>query len=594
MPSIVSGNCPSPAVALALALAAAAIAEPLAAEDPKPVFVDRAADLGVDFTHANGMTDKLYFAEHMGGAVALLDIDGDGDLDLYLGQGHPLAPPGNAGVSPASGNASDSILRDRLYRNDLDSDGLRFTDITAESGLDARGYAMGVTAGDIDNDGDPDLYILNLGPNELWRNESGPGAARFTNITQGSTADPRWSAAASFFDFDADGLLDLFVGNYVEFRVAIHKQCASAEGVLDYCGPKAYRAEANRVLRNRGSGVFEDWTARLGLADLARPTLGTIASDFDGDGLIDIYVANDQEANALLLNRDGATFVDDAVMAGTSVSASGQPQASMGVLAEDFNGDGLVDLFMTHLRRETNTLYLNLGDGIWDDVTRASGLGRPSFSYTGFGTAALDYDLDGELDIYVANGAVKRIEEQFRAGESLPLRQTDQLFRGLGNGRFEEILDFESPIVSEVSRGLAAGDLDNDGDPDLVVATNNGPARVLVNQLRPASQAWAGVDLRLAGKDESTPGRRALGAWVGVRDAGNDTVRRWRRFHTDGSYAASNDPRIAFVAAGAAPTVVVSWPGGGREVFTPGGLGRYFTLVRGLGEPDAAATGASR
>ena len=249
---------------------------------------------------------------------------------------------------------------------------------------------MGVAVGDIDNDGDPDLYILNLAANELWRNDSTPRGPRFTNISAGSNADDsRWSAAASFFDFDADGLLDLFVGNYVEFRVAIHKQCASAEGVLDYCGPKAYRAEANRVLRNRGGGVFEDWTSRLGLADLARPTLGTIASDFDGNGLIDIYVANDQEANALLLNREGAPFVDDAVMAGTSVSASGQPQASMGVLAEDFNGDGLVDLFMTHLRRETNTLYLNLGDGIWDDVTRTSGLGRPSFSYTGFGTAAL-------------------------------------------------------------------------------------------------------------------------------------------------------------------------------------------------------------
>ncbi len=590
-----SGNCPSPAVALALALALAALAGPLAAEDPKPAFVDRAAELGVDFTHFNGMTGELYFAEHMGGAVALSDFDGDGDLDLYLGQGHPLAPPGNAGVSPASGNASGPILRDRLFRNDLDAGELLFTDITDESGLDARGYAMGVAVGDIDNDGDPDLYILNLAANELWRNDSTPRGPRFTNISAGSNADDsRWSAAASFFDFDADGLLDLFVGNYVEFRVAIHKQCASAEGVLDYCGPKAYRAEANRVLRNRGGGVFEDWTSRLGLADLARPTLGTIASDFDGNGLIDIYVANDQEANALLLNREGAPFVDDAVMAGTSVSASGQPQASMGVLAEDFNGDGLVDLFMTHLRRETNTLYLNLGDGIWDDVTRTSGLGRPSFSYTGFGTAALDYDLDGELDIFVANGAVKRIEEQFRAGESLPLRQTNQLFRGLGNGRFEEILDFERPTVSEVSRGLAAGDLDNDGDRDLVVANNNSPARVLVNELRPASQSWAGVDLRLAAENENTPGHRALGAWVGVRDAGNDAVRSWRRFHTDGSYAAANDPRIAFVAAGVAPTVVVSWPGGGREVFTLSGMGRYFTLVHSLGEPDAATTGASR
>ena len=585
-----SGNRSSLRIALASALAVAATGGSVVAEDSKPVFVDRAAALGVDFKHVNGMSGELYFAEHMGGAVALFDVDGDNDLDLYLGQGHVLAPP-----DKADANAGAQVARDRLFRNDLDAGELRFTDVTQESGLDARGYAMGVAIGDIDNDGDPDLYILNLGANELWRNDSTPGAPRFTDISAGSNAtDPRWSVAASFFDFDNDGLLDLFVGNYVEFRVAIHKQCASAEGVLDYCGPKAYRAEPNRVLKNLGEGVFEDWTSRLGLADLARPTLGALASDFDGDGLMDVYVANDQEANALLLNRDGAAFVDDAMMAGISVSASGQPQASMGVLAEDFNGDGLVDLFMTHLRRETNTLYLNLGDGVWDDVTRTSGLGRPSFSYTGFGTAALDYDLDGELDIYVANGAVKRIEEQFRKGESLPLRQRNQLFRGLGDGGFEEVLDFEGPTMSDVSRGLAAGDLDNDGDRDLIVGNNNGPTRILVNQLRPLAESWTGVDLRLAGPHDGTPGRRALGAWVGMQEAGADTVRRWRRFHTDGSYSAASDPRISLLAPGDSPAIVVSWPDGSREVFRPGEPGRYLTLVRGRGEPTGSKPGASR
>ena len=563
----------------------------VAADDSSPVFVDRAAELGVDFTHLNGMTGQLYFAEHMGSGAAVSDFDGDGDLDLYLGQGHLLAPPDEAaarGDSPAP--------RDRLFRNDLETGELRFTDITAESGLDARGYAMGVAVGDMDNDGDPDLYILNLGANELWRNDSEPGALRFTNITDGSNAaDPRWSAAASFFDFDHDGLLDLFVGNYVEFRVAIHKQCASAEGVLDYCGPKAYQAEANRVLKNLGDGVFEDWTSRLGLSDLKRPTLGVVASDFDGDGFTDIYVANDQHANALLLNQAGASFIDDAAMAGAAVDASGQPQASMGVLAEDFNADGLVDLFMTHLHRETNTLYVNLGDGLWDDATRISGLGRPSFAYTGFGAAVLDYDRDGELDIAVANGAVKRIDEQYRAGEPLPLRQKNQLFRGLGQGRFAETADFESPAVAEVSRALAAGDLDNDGDRDLVIANNNGPVRILLNRNRPESEEWAGVDLRLPRADDggdagdTAPGRRALGAWVEVgrrvESGGGSTTRRWRRFHTDGSYAAANDPRVVVPAADRPPTVVVSWPNGSREAFELPGQGRYFTLVRGRGEP---------
>ena len=586
------GDCPPSAqgtrhtawsIVLALAVASTAAAGLLANEETTPVFVDRAVELGIDFTHDNGMTGELYFAEHMGGSVALLDIDGDGDLDLYLGQGHRLAPPAASG--PTSGNTGDPAIKDRLYRNDLDTGELRFTDITEASGLDARGYAMGVAVGDIDNDGDPDLYVLNLGANELWRNDSEPGEVRFTNISGGSTADPRWSAAASFFDFDADGLLDLFVGNYVEFRVALHKPCTSPQGIRDYCGPNSYPAEANRVLRNRGDGTFEDWTGRLGLSDLKRPTLGTVAADFDGDRQVDIYVANDQTPNSLLLNRAGAALVDDAVMAGTAVSASGQPEASMGVLAEDLNGDGLVDLFMTHLHRETNTLYLNTGDGYWDDTTRTSGLGRPSFTYTGFGTAALDYDLDGVLDIYVANGSAERIEEQFRAGESLPLRQRNQLFRGLGNGRFDEVLNFERPTVSEVSRGLARGDLDNDGDPDLVVTNNNGPARILINESTPSPRRWVGVDLRFPGADGTKPAYRPLGSWVGVLEAGATRPARQRRFHTDGSYASANDPRVLVVTTSAAPTLAVSWPDGERESFRLEDVGRYFTLIRGRGAP---------
>lgn len=576
-----SGNCRSFTIAVARALAVAAMSGPVVAEEPKPVFVDRAAELGVDFTHVNGMSGELYFAENMGGGVALFDIDSDGDLDLYLGQGHRLAPAGDSSASPPTG----AVQRDRLFRNDLDAGGPRFTDITEESGLDARGYGMGVTVGDIDNDGDPDLYILNLGPNELWRNDSNPGEIRFTNITAGSdTADPRWSAAASFFDFDADGLLDLFVGNYVEFRVAIHKTCSSPQGLHDYCGPKAYRDEPNRVLRNRSGGAFEDWTFRLGIGDLRRPTLGAVATDLNSDGTIDIYVANDQSPNALLLNQGGTALVDDAVLAGAAVDAEGQPEASMGVLAEDFNGDGLVDLFMTHLQHQTNTLYVNEGDGLWDDRTRRSGLGQPSFVYTGFGAAAMDYDLDGELDIYVANGAVKRIEEQIRTGDPHPLREPNQLFRGLGGGRFEEVPDFERPAVAEVSRGVARGDLDNDGDPDLVVVNNGGPVRVLINEGAPDDRDWLGVDLRLAPSGGATLGRRALGAWLGVLEAGK--AQSWRRFHTDGSYASANDPRLVVVAPiGGSPTLIARWPDGATETFQVEVAGSYVTVVRGEGSP---------
>ncbi len=550
----------------------ALVAVPGAGRDDGPVFRDIAREVGLVFKHENGMVGDLWAVEHLGAGVALLDFDNDGDLDIYLGQGGPLEP-GAGRDRPA----------DRLFINRLEEGTLRFEDVSSESGLGvATGYAQGVATGDYDGDGAVDLYITNWGANQLLRND---GSGHFVDVTESAGAgDPRWSVAATFFDYDGDGDLDLFVGNYNDFRAATHRECYMPQGSRDYCGPLAYAAEPDRLLRNLGGGTFEDTTRRAGLAGEAATALGAVAADFNDDGHLDLYVANDLMPNQLWLNRGDGSFVDDALLMGAAVDGNGKPQASMGVVAEDLDGDGLVDLFMSHLARETNTLYRNTGEGMFVDASQSSRLGAPSFSFTGFGTAALDFDGDGWLDLYVANGAVHRVPEQLAAGESLPLRQRNQLFRGLGDGTFEEVERALHPGTAEVSRGLAVGDIDNDGDSDLVVTNNGGPARLLLNQRVPGTR-WLGLRVRARSQ-----GPDVYGARVGLLPAGSaDTPgqpMQWRRVHTDGSYASASDPRVLFaLPTPVARSVVVHWPSGGRERFLGLQPGRYHELIRSAGEP---------
>ncbi|HUP25376.1 MAG TPA: VCBS repeat-containing protein [Thermoanaerobaculia bacterium] len=574
---------------LGILLAGAASAE----EDstPRPAFREVAAETGLDFVHFNGMVGKLYFPEVLGGGVALFDYDGDGDLDIYLGQGQLFE--GDALEQAVFQPKHPLPLTGRLYRNDLVvlPDGtrqLRFVDVTEQAGLRPTAYNMGVVTGDFDNDGHVDLYLLNLGSNNLLRNN---GDGTFTDVTAASLSDDRaWSVAASFFDYDRDGWLDLFVGNYTEWRVALHKECTAATGALEYCGPLSYALALNTLLRNRGDGTFENVTAKALLDQQASSTLGTVAGDFDDDGWPDVYVANDQVENQMWMNRRDGTFVDDAAISGSAVDAQGQPQASMGVVAGDLDGDGDEDLFMTHLRMEMNTIYLNDGSGLFTDMARQSGLGRPSWNATGFGTVLLDYDNDGVIDIYVANGAVKRIEEQLRAGDLHPVHEHNALYRGLGGGRFEEVPDSlrEQPAYSEVSRGVAAGDLDNDGDIDLVVSNNAGHVRLLLNQLG-QDRPWLGLRLML--RDHP---RDAIGAKVGLFRRGRPPL--WRRVRTDGSYVSASDPRLLFglgdggvgdPGPGAIEKVWVRWPDGSIEEFAPDrvAVGAYTTLRQGSGRP---------
>ncbi|MXX75239.1 MAG: CRTAC1 family protein [Holophagales bacterium] len=571
-----------------LALVAAFAAAPGSPEDASPAFVEVGADVGIDFVHYNGMTGQLYTAEVVGAGVALFDYDNDGDLDIYFGQGRsfegdenrtPVLPPPAAEPS------------DRLFRNGLSETGeLRFTDVTAEIGLRAPGYNTGVATGDYDRDGWVDLYLTNLGSNQLLRNREGRG---FDDATEAAGVDDRrFSVPAVFFDYDADGWLDLYVGNYHRFHRANRKRCFLTSGQPDYCGPLSQPAEADRLLRNLGDGTFVDATVSSGLgADSveAGTALGAIADDFNGDGLFDLYVANDQMANHLWLNQGDGTFVEDAVFAGAAFDRDGRPQASMGVAVADFDGNGAPDIFLSHLVREHNTLYLNDGDGLFDDRSREAGLIDASWPMTGFGTASLDVDGDGVLDLYVVNGAVRRIEAQVEAGDPHPLRMENQLFRGLGGGRFETVPAErrERPVQVEVSRGLAVGDLDNDGDPDLVISNNAGPARVLLNQRRPGRD-WMGLRPVEAAGDDGQGFVDVYGARARLAGVGG-----WRTVRTDGSYAAARDPRLLFPLPGDGDpagesvnrTIEVRWPDGAVEAFQVH-IGRYNILTRGDGARD--------
>jgi len=505
-------------------------------------FRSAAPELGIDFVHFTGMVGRLYVLEVIGSGVSLLDYDGDGDLDAYFVQGNLIE--GEESLDRAIFPPRHPLpLTDRLYRNDLEllADGstrARFVDVTDKIGLAAHGYGMGVAAGDVDNDGWIDLYVTNHGPNHLLRNI---GDGTFTDVIAESGADDRrWGASAAIFDYDRDGWLDIFVGNYVEFSLATHQECSSPMGKSDYCGPLVFPSQGDSLLHNNGDGTFENVTIRLGLSEEYGSALGVVTSDFNGDGNLDIYVANDHMANQMWMSQPDGTFLNDAMFAGSAVNADGEPEASMGVVVGDIDGDSHDDIFLSHIGRETNTLYLNDGQGLFRDATRASGLGMASWEYTGFGTALLDYDNDGWQDLFVANGAVQVRQELVAAGDPLPLREPNMLFRNVDGGRFEDVTAASGVAVNppKVGRGVAAGDLDNDGDTDMLISNNAESAEALVNQVGERSH-WLG--LRLI---DSESGRDLVGTRVAATLA--DGSVRWRRSATEGSYLSSNTPRVLF------------------------------------------------
>ena len=540
-------------------------------------FTDQASAVGLDFVHVNGMSGQFYQPEIMGPGVAMLDYDNDGDLDVYLVQGQMLGS-GTPPVPPPGGRP----LTDRLYRNDMEAhqDGspLQFTDVTEESGIVPRGYGMGVATGDIDNDGWVDLYLTGFGRNQMFRNNGDGSFAEVSSET--GTDDPSvWGVPASFLDFDRDGWLDLFVGTYLDVSIETHIPCFNRSGPPDYCPPEVHRAQPNRLYRNRGDGTFEDVTTPAGLAREFGPALGVATADFDNDGWIDIFVANDQQENQLWRNQHDGTFANQALVSGTALGAGGEAKADMGVDAGDFDNDGDEDLFITELISQGSTLYVNDGTGLFDEQSVRTRVRLPSLPYTGFGTAWFDFDGDGWLDILAVNGHVTQHLEMLGPDNPFPLQQRNLLLRNLGNGQFEDVTDRGGAVfeLAEVSRGAAFGDIDNDGDLDVLVGNDAGHVRLLVNHIGNRHH-WLG--LRLVGGESP---RDMVGARVLLLLANGET--RWRRARADGSYASAHDPRV-LVGLGQStepPRVQVVWPSGRVEEWADLPIDRYTILTEGSG-----------
>jgi enediyne biosynthesis protein E4 len=543
-------------------------------------FAEIAQQAGLDFVHRNGASGHFYYPEILGPGLALFDYDNDTDLDVYLVQGG--VPGGSEHGGAATQPSPDTSSMGRLFRNDLEvrADGtrsLRFTDVTRESAIRATRYGLGVAAGDVDNDGWIDLLLTNFGANQLLHND---GDGTFSDVTaqSGLTDDARFAVSAAFVDFDRDGWLDLYVANNVNYTIANETKCPNPAGRRDYCPPQIYGGRPDQLYRNQRNGSFADVTARALIGGRFGPALGVSTADFNGDGWIDVFVANDGEDNLLWINQRDGTLRESGLLAGVAVTAEGNAEASMGVDAGDFDNDGDEDLIITELTGEGSNLYVNDGTGKFRDASAASGLSALSLAYTGWGTAWVDFDNDGWLDTFAANGTIVANESEPRS--PFPYDQRKVLFRNAGARRFEDVSSKAGAAFkpSESGRGAAFGDIDNDGDVDILVGNAAGPVRLLMNHVG-NRQHWIG--LRLVGRDAK---RDMLGARVGVVRPDGQTL--WRRVRSDGSYASANDPRVLVGLGESAspPRVRVIWPTGETEEWASVPVDRYTTLTQGQGK----------
>jgi hypothetical protein len=536
-------------------------------------FEDVTAKSGLNFTHDVGPLGRFFMPETVGSGAALFDYDNDGRLDIYLLQ--------NAGPKSTSVN--------RLFRQGVDG---KFSDVSAGSGLDVAGYGMGVAVGDVNNDGWPDVLVTEYGGVRMFLNQ---GGGRFIEITKSAGLDnPQWGTSAAFFDYDRDGWLDLVIANYIDYLES--EKCFDRAGQPEYCGPNSRPGTVSRLFHNLGrvtAGMnqlvrFEDVTVKSGLGDLPGPGLGVVCADFDGDRWPDILVANDAKPNCLWINQRNGTFRNEAARRGIAYNAMGGADANMGIACGDVDGDGLLDIFITHLTEENNALWKQGPRGLFQESTAMAGLVNTAWRGTGFGTVFADFDHDTFPDLAIVNGRVRRASSTSGTARIIPelgphwsaYADRNQLFANAGQGKFRDVSRENQPFCGThmVGRGLACGDIDGDGAIDLLVTAIAAPARLYRN-VAPRRGHW----LIVRAIDPALGSRDAYGAEVSVQAGGRRQVAWINPGH---SYACSNDPRAHFGLGQAtrAEVITVLWPDGKQESFAGSMADQSIVLRRGQGQ----------
>ena len=531
-------------------------------------FTDVTAQAGIHFKHNSGAFGKKYLPETMGSGVCFLDYDNDGWQDILLVNSMDW-PEHHTGKSFPT-----------LYHNNHNG---TFTDVTAATGLGVETYGMGCAIGDYDNDGYPDIYITAVGPNHLFHNLRN---GKFSDVSaRAGVSNPGFSTSAVWFDYDNDGKLDLFVSHYVEWSVEKDQYCSLDGKKKSYCTPQAYQGQSSTLFHNEGNGIFKDATKRAKLYDATSKSLGIALLDYDSDGWLDLFVANDTEPNKLYRNNHDGTFVDVAVLAGVALSDTGRARAGMGVDAADYDGSGMQGLVIGNFTNESMSLYHHDGSGLFTDEAGASGIGQMSVQSLTFGCFFFDYDLDGMLDIFAANGHVSDDISLVQA--NVKYAQRPSLFHNKGKKKFEEVGEKTGSALQKeiVGRGAAYGDFDNDGDLDLVITANNGEARLLRNDNGNQNDV---LRIKTVGTHANRDG---IGAKVTVKS--DNAIRQIQMVKSGSSYLSQSEMILTFglgkSAEGRVVSVEIAWPGGKTENLTGIKANQIITVQEGKGVISAQA-----